>query len=224
MVNEIIDKLITCQIPKDNEDLREKVVNLQTHGHKKRSCMKMGKVSKCRFGFPRWPSQETVIADSTLLENLSEEEQSVLVKKYQNILIEARKILEDELIDEDMSYEDFINLLCSKMKYSGYDEMNQEYKNALRTSKNGCIIILKRSVKERFINNFNSEWLSAWNGNLDIQIALDIYAVITYVVSYVGKDETGMTNLLQQALKDSDATSKEEITKILKNCFILLLA
>ena len=220
VVNEIIDKLVTCRIPEDNDDLREKVVNLQTHGHKKRSCKKMGKVNKCRFGFPRWPSQETIIADSTLLDNLSDEEQSVLVKKYQNILIEARKILEDESIDEDMSYEDFINLLCSKMKYCGFDEMNQEYQNALRTSKNGCIIILKRSVKERFTNNYNPEWLSVWNGNIDIQIAMDIYAVITYVVSYVGKDESGMTNLLQQALKESDATSKEEITKILKNCYL----
>ena len=180
----------------------------------------MGKVKKCRFGFPRWPSQETVIADSTLLEDLSEEDQNALIKKYQNILIEARKILEDKFIDENMSYEEFINLLCSKMKYNGYDEMNQDYKDALRTSKNGCIIILKRTVKERFTNNYNPEWLTAWNANLDIQLAMDIYAVITYVVSYLGKDESGMARLMQQALKDSEATSMHEMVKVLKNCYI----
>ena len=203
-----------------NEHLKEKVVKLQTHVCKNAYCKRMGKVKKCRFGFPRWPSQETVIADSTLLEDLSEEDQNTLIKKYQNILIEARKILEDKFIDENMSYEEFINLLCSKLKYNGYDEMNQDYKDALRTSKNGCIIILKRTVRERFTNNYNPEWLTAWNANLDIQLAMDIYAVITYVVSYLGKDESGMARLMQQALKDSEATSMHEMVKVLKNCYI----
>ena len=58
---------------------------------------------------------------------------------------------------------------------------------------------MKRNVKDRFINNFNPEMLDAWNANHDIQLALDPYAVISYIVNYMNKDETQMTKNLKEA-------------------------
>ena len=31
---------------------------------------------------------------------------------------------------------------------------------------------------------------------MDVQLAFNTYALITYIVSYIGKDETGLTKLL----------------------------
>ena len=174
---------------------------------------------KCRFGFPRFPSEETVIADSTLLANLSEEEQNSLIKRYQKILSEARIILESKNIDENMSYADFIKLLGSRLNSDTFEDMNNEYKNALKTTKHGCMIILKRKVKERYINNYNVEWMFAWKGNHDIQVAFDTFAVITYVVSYLGKEESGLASLLQKALEESSANTLKEQHKVLKSCY-----
>ena len=54
-------------------------------------------------------------------------------------------------------------------------------------------MFLKRRIKERWINNYNPEMLHAWNANMDIQLAIDTYAIITYIVSYMNKAETQMT-------------------------------
>ena len=50
-----------------------------------------------------------------------------------------------------------------------------------RTSKKGKTIILERKVQEIWVNNYNPEWISAWNGNMDIQLCLDFYAICTYL-------------------------------------------
>ena len=102
--------------------------------------------------------------------------------------------MEDPNINEEMTYSEFIKKLGVSKK---------EYKDALRVSIRGSVLILKRSVKERNINNYNPLWLSAWNANIDIQLAFDLYAILTYVVSYYGKDETGLTKFLSDTLKSS---------------------
>ena len=41
----------------------------------------------------------------------------------------------------------------------------------------------------------------AWNANMDIQMAIDPYAGITYIINYMNKDETGLTKFMKDALK-----------------------
>ena len=57
----------------------------------------------------------------------------------------------------------------------------EEYNEALRVSKKGKVIILKRTVKELWVNNYNPEWIRAWNGNMDVQLCLDFFAIVTYI-------------------------------------------
>ena len=54
----LINKFISCKLP-ENEELRKVVEDLQTHSCTK-SCRKKGPT--CRFGYPRLPSDETIIA------------------------------------------------------------------------------------------------------------------------------------------------------------------
>ena len=65
------------------------------------------------------------------------------------------------------------------------------YYTALSESKSGYALVQKRDLDEIYINSYNPEWMRAWNVNMDIQIVLDFFAVITYVTDYYAKDDTG---------------------------------
>ena len=55
---------------------------------------------------------------------------------------------------------------------------------------------------------------------MDVQLAFDTYALITYIVSYIGKDETGLTKLLMDCLKQVKGKQMKEQMKALKLCFV----
>ena len=46
------------------------------------------------------------------------------------------------------------------------------------------------------------------DGNMDIQIVLDYFAVITYLTDYYAKDDTGTMEIIKAALEDT--ASKDE--------------
>ena len=52
-------------------------------------------------------------------------------------------------------------------------------------------IIHQRDIDEIFVNNYNKEWIKSWNSNMDIQITLDHFAIVTYITDYMQKDDTG---------------------------------
>ena len=52
------------------------------------------------------------------------------------------------------------------------------------------------------VNTYNPEWVSSWNGNMDIQLCLDFFAVITYISDYYSKDDSGTMDILFNALQD----------------------
>ena len=199
--------LISCKIPEGDDELKKKVVELQTHKHTD-TCWKKGR--SCRFNFPKLPSDEFLIA-RPLPDDMDEKVKQEKLKKCKDILEKAKEILEDPDINETMTYEDFVKML--KVSKS-------EYKEALSISERGSILILERNVNERFINNYNPLWLSAWNANIDIQLAFEIYAVLTYVVSYYGKDETGLTKFLSDTLKNCRHLPWKEKLNALKFSFL----
>ena len=186
IIDQIVDKLITCKIPdvedkeeieqvydisdEENEekkkereeeiekkkDLKNKVLALQVHNHTK-TCTKHGTV--CRFGFPRYPSKETLISepaeDRPEFKNLDKDEKKTLLDEYRKILEKVKKALEDKDLDDNQTLKTFLDKL----------EINSdEYHNALRTSERGRVLVLERTLKERNINNYNPEWLTAWVG------------------------------------------------------------
>ena len=93
------------------------------------------------------------------------------------------------------------------------------YYEALGVSKKGKIIILKRTVQEMWVNNYNPEWILAWNGNMDIQLCLDFFAICTYITDYYTKDETGTMTHLIKAVKECHGKGQKETMRALANEF-----
>ena len=189
-VTKLIDTITTCKIPKDDEKFAKLVKARQTHGHTD-SCQKYG--TKCRFDFPRLPSEYTII--TTPISNhkdLKDEDQAAQLKKYEDLKTKAKSFVET-LQSFDITWEHFYEALGTTF---------EEYHSCLTFTNEevSSKIILKRGFDELFINNYNEEMLRAWGANMDLQIAQDPYAVMTYMTSYVTKEEAGKTQDLKDAL------------------------
>ena len=81
--------------------------------------------------------------------------------------------------------------ILRKAKYSeesDEDKLLKEYENALRISNHGYSIHYRRSTEEIFVNSYNPEWIQNWNANMDFQICLDYFSIITYITDYYTKD------------------------------------
>ena len=184
-VPDFIDTIISCS--SEGEDLEvNKIVNEVQKHHHIRSCQKKNNV--CRFGFPKPPSDETIIAKPDKDINKKE------MKKYKEIMTKVKQKLESPDLNENMDLKSFLKDL---------DIKPDDYKKALQISERGQTVILKRTLKDRYINNFNPNFIKAWDANLDIQFCCDTYAVLCYITDYYSKDESGVTEDLKLALKDA---------------------
>ena len=97
----------------------------------------------------------------------------------------------------------------------------KSYVTAVReSSRKGMNIILARDVDEIYINNYNPEWIQAWDANLDIQPCLDFFAVITYITEYFTKDESGTSTFLNQAARKCAELGQIEQKRCMKNTFL----
>ena len=125
-------------------------------------------------------------------------------QKYKKILKDVKEVLNDrDLINEIMdkyekesekdgkyqvNREKRIKELLNKAGLKTEDDYKM-YEEALKFSGTGYSVILERDIDEIFVNNYNNEWMKAWRGNMDIQVCLDFFAVITYITEYYTKDE-----------------------------------
>jgi hypothetical protein len=75
------------------------------------------------------------------------------------------------------------------------------YHYALSVCKSGTKVVLKRALRDIFVNNYNAHWMISWDGNMDIQPCLDYFSVITYMTDYVCKAETKTTEVLKHVKK-----------------------
>ena len=123
------------------------------------------------------------------------EEANEVLKKAKTILIEQDVT--------KLTFSEFLQKL---------NVTEDHYHQCLGTMKKGYKVILKRDTKEIWINNYNEEMLRAWNANMDIQLAYDSHAVVTYICDYAYKTENGMTKKLKKAL--DLARDKEDLEQL----------
>ena len=129
------------------------------------------------------------------------EEKQAYLKKYGEILKKVRAVMEDaEVIEEIMGkynkekeskveYEtNRKKRILELLEIAGVDP--NEYIEALSWCRAGFSLHQKRDLDEMYVNSYNPEWIMAWDGNIDIQLCLDFFAVITYITEYFLKDET----------------------------------
>ena len=62
-----------------------------------------------------------------------------------------------------------------------------KYHDLLRHSIKGFGIVLTRDVDEVWTNKYNPEFLEIWDGNIDVALVFDMYAVVTYIADYYMK-------------------------------------
>ena len=139
-----------------------------------------------------------------------------LREKYGEILRKVKQLIDDQDVinaileeypkDLDTSKESYeINRklrIIKLLSIAGYDsdEELKLYEDALRFSTAGYSIVLERDIDEIYVNSYNPEWARAWNGNTDLQVCFDYFAVITYITEYYCKDDTGMmTKILENS-------------------------
>ena len=145
---QLAEKIMSCNTSSDDLSVNDIAKEVQYHKHTK-SCRKYG--TNCRYGFPRLPSRKTLVA-TPLDDAMNEDVKQAKLKKFKDLLERARELLESPDIDEEMSFDDYLKLLGVSDK---------EYHEAIGTMSKGYQLILKRSVKDRYINNFCPEWLKA---------------------------------------------------------------
>ena len=154
------------------------------------------------------------------------------IEKHRDVLEAVMTILEDiEKVEEIMiKYDKKNESIDEYRKYRKERILKvlelakvipEDYLQALREScMKGIAVILQRDIDEIFINNYNPEWILAWDGNIDIQPCFDFFAVITYITEYYTKDDSGTMDLLLKALKETECESLKEKIITLMNTFI----
>ena len=64
----------------------------------------------------------------------------------------------------------------------------EKYEQAVfEQPRKGSEVLLQRDIDEIFINNYNAEWIVAWNANIDLSPVYDYYGTITYITDYFTK-------------------------------------
>jgi hypothetical protein len=193
-----IDRYVSCALPDDEPEFKQKVLQSQKHNHSN-YCRKK---NDCRFGFPKPPSNETLIAREP-----EDENKSAILKRSRAVLQKVKQSIEDEELMEECT--DLQSLLAK----CGLDE--QTYKDALSVSQRKTTIVLKRSLQEKCINQYNATLYKAWGANLDIQFVVDPFAVIMYIAAYMTKSERNMGELLKQTAKEyRDADIHKQLKKL----------
>ena len=86
----------------------------------------------------------------------------------------------------------------------------QEYENALKISDdNSYHLHLRRPTDSCFVNNYFDIGLLSWEANIDIQPVFDYYKAVTYMFSYLSKQEHEYFRAMKQAFNESLERSAE---------------
>ena len=75
------------------------------------------------------------------------------------------------------------------------------YRYCLTVNNHGVKVVIKREVQDMFVNNYNPYLMLCWDANMDIQVTLDYFSVITYMTDYVCKPESKTTEILKDVKK-----------------------
>ena len=126
----IVNQFIACKIPTDKK-MKKLVTDVQVHHHTK-SCLKYN--GTCRYGFPKLPSNATVIAKPSEIKD--EKLRKKQLEEAKRILQTAKMLLDDPELDENMSFEDFVKAVDPEST----PEMYMEY---IQLTEKGKTIVMK---------------------------------------------------------------------------------
>ena len=207
------------------KDVAKIAKEVQNHHHT-RTCRCKG--TECRFNFPRPPAPHTIIRIPVKKEERATYvEAQKLIQKVMDVVTDTKivqEIMSKYKKDSELAGTDHqekkaarIKEVCQRARVD-YDD----YLKALAVSGDGYSYHLARDIDEIFINPFNVEWLRAWNGNMDLQVTLDFFAVITYITEYFTKADSSVLSAMKAAVKDKSCPDVREKMKILARIYVWL--
>ena len=219
----LTDLFVSCSLNPDtiheNGQIGKRIVEIVSTvncHHCTGPCNRFG--DKCKYGFPRYPLKDTLVVDKNEFNDSAEIENEDDEVNHRQLLSDVEAILKDEQRTKEIMGK--FEKGQTKLKYienrgKRIDmmlEMAGSYKYCdyilaiKKTRIHGSTVHLQRDIDEIYVNNYNPEWIMAWNANLDLQPVLDFFAVITYVTDYWAKSDEGIT----QHLKDAASVLKSE--------------
>ena len=78
----------------------------------------------------------------------------------------------------------------------------KDFENALETSDDqGSPLHLRRPTDSYLVNNCFDLGLFAWDENIDIQLVFNYCKAVTYICSYLSKDEDDCPQAIEQVFK-----------------------
>ena len=81
-----------------------------------------------------------------------------------------------------------IEKVLKKASAGGKPITYEKYEQAvIEQPRKGSEVLLQRDIDEIMVNNYNAEWIVAWNANIDISPVYDYYGTITYITDYFTK-------------------------------------
>ena len=87
-----------------------------------------------------------------------------------------------------MNIRERIDKVLKKASAGGEPITYEKYEQAvIEQPRKGSEVLLQRDIDEIFINNYNAEWIVAWDANIDISPVYDYYGTITYITDYFTK-------------------------------------
>ena len=204
----------------------------ETEGHGRLDNINKGprlsNIPVCRFKFPKFPLDRT-----TLILGMKKDLDDKLVQERRNDLNKIIKFLIRQTFQDysmndsevphlkSMKFDEFLfevgmfrsNKFFEHMSHIEKEEARKRYLNAISSSIQGtAIIVLKREVKDIFINAYNKQVMNLFKSNMDLQICIDPYAAGQYILNYVNKAEAGTTKLARAI--NEETTSLKQIEKL----------
>ena len=203
----LTDTFVTCSLNTATAGEKAVEIALEVNCHR---CTRKCK-GKCKYGFPKYPLKETLVVDKHEL-NDTDETAKTESKNYEKILHDVKEVMTDnnklQIIfdkypNKGKTREEYIywreQRIDEMLRLAGGITYNEYIMAIKRSIAHGSQVLLQRDLDEMWINNYNPDWIVAWNANIDLQPVLDFFAVITYVTDYWAKPDEGLTQILREA-------------------------
>ena len=125
-------------------------------------------------------SLEEILRECLADIRISDNEEAIVIREGDKEHVFKTYLVQDSWKQNPRHKEYPISLLATR------DSLRASiYHFALSLGSHGAKVILKRNPKDILINNFNPHWMLFWNGNMDLQICLDYFSIITYMTDYM---------------------------------------
>ena len=206
----------------ENKDIVLKVGKSEIERYKQVQII-ISKIQKTIFSFKNHEDQcnaETLLIEIKEYINTNKENWSFTQKNFETLYRASQDVF--DLINIDEVEVRRLEALLEKAKIIPENGQSpiKIYESALGISAKGYKIVYKRDIDEIYVNNYNREWLINWNANMDLQLCLDYYAIITYICDYYSKDDSGTIGHIAKALKKAENESLKTKLSLVINQFL----